>query len=178
MPLQKDALKQNFLRVFSDISSGKIKTSSPPVPPPPALCLEAAQALSDAYDRWVKGSNPMAGPLTSIVVPGASAGLTASLVLPLFTGWGPGFLAYWTPVMFAGPGFIPVNPIVPVSTAAAVAGITAEMALLVSPASLPTAPQSLEQTADVLSTILHRWTLSLQVLGTTLAGVPSTFPLM
>jgi hypothetical protein len=175
MTLLQNTLQLNLLNVFNDLRDGKKKVAYPSVPPHPSTPNEVCAALAEAYDNWVISSVAMAGALT-IVSPGMKSALQTSLVAPLLSGFGPGFAAYWSPVVFAGPGFIPANPVIPISTAASAAGITADMSDMMNSNK---SPQSLEEVSFNLSKILCSWTTKLQVLATTTSVPPvvSTLPI-
>ncbi len=90
--------------------------------------------------------------------PGNLATLSALLVQNLMTGWTPGLLAYWTPVNWVGPGFIPVNPTVPVILSGIAAPLAATLAI----------KTNREDAAKRIASILHSYTVQITVVTTTL----------
>jgi hypothetical protein len=135
---------------------------------PPNIPIVVANSLADAYDSYVSSGSPTAGTL-SIVSPGIKSVLASALIAPLMTGWAPGLIAYWTPVVWTGPGFIPINPTIPVP----LAGIAPEISSMLSEG-----PQSLEDATDKISKILHKYTTLLTVTATTIppASIVSILP--
>ncbi len=164
MSLEKSTLEKALLKAFMKIK----ETNSPGFAP--LLSPGVALALAEAYHEYAKDAS--AGPLVvaSPGIPSALAGILS--VIPLFAGWGPGLLAYWTPVTFAGPGFIPVNPTIPV----AVVGVTAEIVLMLppNPIKISSETEFVQKFAD----ILHRYTTQIMVTATTTSAPPvvSTIP--
>lgn len=158
MALSKSALKSGILAAFQKIKSNPGQALAP------NMSLPVARELADAYHTYA--STAMAGS-TTITIPGQASTLAGVLSsVPLFLGWGPGMLAYWSPVMFGGPGFIPSNPTV----AAAIVGATAEIALLLPPNIITIRTE--EEFAEKLSTILDRWTKLVMVVTTTTTPTP------
>jgi hypothetical protein len=166
--LKPDTLAQSLIA-----AQKRIQNLKPPfAPPAPLMALTVAAEYAKAYDDWVNASSPLAGGVLSIITPGSKDLITASLVsVPLMAGWVPGLIAYWTPVVWAGPGYIPANPTV----AAAISGMAAPLAVLFVPPPLFT---SQEAFATALATILYTFTLLVTVTGTTAAGVATPLPIL
>ena len=163
MPLSKSDLKANILTAFRNVKSSPGPLTAPLMSP------IVANQLANAYHKYALAG--MAGALKAIV-PGQPAALGGPLAaVPLFLGWGPGLLAYWTPVIFAGPGFIPANPTVP----AAVVGVTADIVLLLPPN--PIKIKTEEEFADKLATALDLWTKKIMVITTTVSVPPVVAPM-
>jgi hypothetical protein len=168
MTLMQNTLQLQLLNVFNDLREGRRKVAYPQTPPHPSIPNEVCAALTEAYDNWVVSSVPMAGALT-VVSPGLKSALQSLLAMPLLAGFGPGFAAYWSPVIFAGPGFIPTNPVVPISVSASAAGLSADILKMINSRD---SPMTLEEVSLVLSKTLYSWTTKLQVLATTTSAPP------
>lgn len=123
--------------------------------PPVMIPRRVASLLAEAYHEYAISAQ--AGPAVSMVVPPSPSVLESALVAPMLAGWAPGLAAYWAPVIWTGPGLIPVNPTVP----AAVLGVAPEVLGLLSSLS----PEDLF--LDRLSEILHRYTGQVLVTTTT-----------
>jgi len=163
MALLQPILKQNILNAMNKIKASKESDVTSPL-----LSSVDAQAYADAYHSYA--ASAMAG-IATIVVPGQASALKGPLMgMPLFTGWGPGLVAYWTPVMFTGPGYIPVNPTIAVGAI----GASAEIALLLPPNKIDIKTE--EEFAGKLATILDKWTKNVIVLLTTISVPPITMP--
>lgn len=165
MSLEKGVLEESLLKAFMKIKQTKGSPGLAPLISPP-VALE----LANAYHEYAQKA--IAGPL-SLASPGVPAALAGILsAIPLFAGWGPGLLAYWTPVTFAGPGFIPVNPTVPV----AVIGASAEIILMLPPN--PIKIKTEEEFVQKFAEILHKYTTQVMVVATTTTVPPvvSTIP--
>lgn len=158
MALSLSTLTQNIIGVFQD--GLKIKTAT--AGSPPLIDRSVAKALADAYDSYIKSGAPKAGSL-SISVPGNVSALEQALTPTMMAGWSPGLLSYWSPVMWAGPGFIPANPTIPV----AMAGVTPEVIPVVS-----TPSTSMENVASRIAAILHKYTMQIKVTSTTTTVPP------
>jgi hypothetical protein len=104
MPLVQALLTKKIADAYTKKSSSKDVT--------PLVADDAAKNLATAYDDWINSAGFPTPPLTFATPPVKSA-LQAALVAPVFAGWGPGLVAYWTPSTIAGPGLIPVNPLDP-----------------------------------------------------------------
>lgn len=168
MALSKDLLKSLLLKAFSDIKRNPGSNSLP------LISQEVAMKLALAYDQYAKLAN--AGPLLP-ATPGNITGLASQLSsLPLFSGWGPGLVLYWTPVMFSGPGFIPVNPTVAAGASVASAQIASYLSPIIS--SIGSSKQTEDQFLESLSSILHSATQTVIVTATTTTAPPvvSTIP--
>lgn len=163
MPLSQSVLKANLLKVFNEANESKTKDPGPPLIP-----VNLAQAFADAYDKYAQGAKTI-GPLTQ-VSPGVTPGLAGSLVLPMFAGWGPGLIAYWSPVTYAGPGLIPVNPVI-ASVPAAFGPIVTELGPTLFK-DMTDGKKSADDVADKIATILHKYTGKLLVLTTTTSVPP------
>lgn len=163
--LIKSVLKSKIKQALED--TAKVKDSEAGAPP--MIHSKAAKAIAAAYDDYA--SQAQAGPLL-ISVPGQKILIEQGLSAPSFAGLGPAILLYWTPIMWAGAGFIPANPTIPV----ALSGIAPEIAAMIA----GTKPDSMDTFADKLSTILHTYTGQLMVLATTTSIPPvvSTIPVM
>ena len=162
MALVQTVLKQNILNAMNKIKASKESDITSPL-----LSSVDAQAYADAYHSYA--ASAMAG-IATIAIPGQASALKGPLMgMPLFTGWGPGLVAYWTPVMFTGPGYIPVNPTI----AAGAIGASAEIALLLPPNK--TNVKTEEEFADKLATILDSWTKKVMV---TLTTLPTPVPVV
>ena len=158
MALVKSLLKSGILAAMRSVKNNPGPSSAPNMSP------AVAREFANAYHSYAAAA--MAGS-TTITVPGQASTLAGSLsAVPLFLGWGPGMLAYWSPIAFGGPGFIPVNPTV----AAAVVGATAEIALLLPPNSIENRTE--EEFAEKLSTVLDKWTKLVMVTTTTMSVPP------
>lgn len=169
MPLSKNVLKNNLIYAFNNIKTAKkpeFKVQLAPLQPP-----AVAREFAIAYHRYAAMAT--AGALPLQISRGSIDALAGPLMtIPLWAGWGPGFLAYWTPVAFTGPGFLPANPILPPTIAAGAGLITAEiLAGILNPTNM-TSSNTEEAVADKLATILHKYTTQLQVLATTLTVPP------
>lgn len=154
MPLSASTLSDGLTRAFKktfDTVKGSVDGSPPNIP------KVVADELAAAYDGYVTSGSPKAGAL-SIVIPGIPASLGSAMVAPMMAGWFPGLVAYWTPVIWTGPGFIPINPTIP----AALSGIAPEISKFLAGGS-----HSLEESADKISEILHKYTTQLMVTATT-----------
>lgn len=171
MPLSQAVLKANILKVFNEANASKDKE-----PGPPNIPTSLADKFADAYDQYAAGAKTI-GPLAQIV-PGLKTGLAGSLNLPMFAGWGPGLIAYWAPVQYAGPGFIPVNPVAPSQTAAFASIITELGPTLFK--DMTDGKKSAADAADKIATILHKYTLKLMVTTTTTSAPPviATVPVL
>jgi len=166
MPLSKDTLKSNILKAYNDAMNGTIQFDNPPQPPPPGLSKQMAGALAKAYDDYAKQAQ--AGALTTIATPGLKSALEQNLTgCEDYSGWAIGVGLYWAPVMFAGGGYIPANPMLPVTVTALIVGISGEM-----PGYIKTTRSSVDQAAGDLATLLHSWTTKLQVTTTTTSTPP------
>lgn len=160
MPLSQKVLSTNIANAFKQFVQSKDKTNSSP-----QIGVSVAQALAQAYDNYVKAGQPLAGALI-ISVPPVPSGLASALVAPNFAGWAPGLITYWTPVIFAGPGFIPVNPTIP----AALSGITSPLAAVLK--ANQTGKSSIDDSADQIASILHSFTIQVMVTTTTTSTPP------
>ena len=165
MPLSKDTLKSNILQAYNDILDGKITFDNPPDPAPPGMSKQLAAALADAYDKYAKQAQ--AGALT-VSVPGVKATLESNLKgSEEYGGWAVGVGLYWAPVMFAGGGYIPANPVVPTTVTTVISGIAGDM-----PGYIKTERDSVDKAAGDLAELLHKHTTKLQVLSTTTSTPP------
>lgn len=162
MPLIEATLKAGILNVFTQNTNSKGKD-----PKPPAIPDQVAQALADAYDKYALGAKAVP-PLTQ-VTPGVVAGLAKALVAPSMAGWAPGLLAYWSPVTYGGPGFIPVNPVAP--SVGALSGISAEINDLFFK-NLTNSKASADEVAGKIAGILHKYTTMLMITATTTSVPP------
>ncbi len=154
MSLSKSTLESNILSAFNEtfnIIKGNVSGTPPLIPSP------VANNLAKAYDDYVKSGSPKAGAL-SMATPGNLATLSSLMVQNMMTGWTPGLIAYWTPVNWVGPGFIPANPTVP----AILSGIAAPLA-----ATLAT-KSNREDAAKRIAAILHSYTVQITVITTTI----------
>lgn len=133
---------------------------------PPLIDSSVAKALASAYDTYA--SKALAGALT-ISVPGQKSILEQAFKAPAFAGVTAGLLAYWTPVLWAGAGFIPANPTVPV----ALAGLSTPLSLLLK----GPAPANMPLFASQLALLLHTYTSMLIVTATTTSTPPVVSPI-
>lgn len=160
--LSQELLKNNLKEAFSTIKANPGPLTAPLMSP-----IVSSQ-LANAYHRYAITAT--AGPLVQ-VVSGNPAVLASQLsALPMMGGWQTGLVLYWTPVMFTGPGFIPLNPIVPASLSTAGAAISALLA----------ESFSTSMSEDVfclrLSGVLHTVTSGLIVTSTTISTPPVIAP--
>jgi hypothetical protein len=139
-------------------------------PTPKAMAMNFAMA----YHRWVLQSMPMAGPLMldpsrlSMGVVLLAAQLQA---VPFMLGWGPGLISYWNTANWIGPGYIPINPVMPTSLMPPF-GVATEIAQWVA-GSGDNPPGSYDAAAGRLATILYKYTLKIQVITTTVPPMGS-----
>lgn len=170
MPLLKNDLKDKFVKVFKDVEDGVIKIEQPPGGLPiPLMSQKLADALAKAYHDWAAGA--LAGGMSpSGGVPGT---ISAALVLtPLFAGWGPGTVAYWTAVIWALPGTA-----TGVTIGASMVKVSADILaqLFTPPFPNSSSPKTKEEFADKLATILDSNTKAIKVtMTTTASGATST----
>lgn len=167
MPLSQSVLKGELLNAFNKISQIKDKTPQGVIHP------QAADALASAYDNYVLAGQPLAG-ILQISVPPVKASLTAVMTMPSLAGFPAGLPAYWAPVIWTAPGFIPVNPTIPTPPGSMVSDILNILTSAVEKKS------SAEDVADQVSSILHTYTTGLLVTATTISVPPvtSTFPVV
>lgn len=166
--LVQQPLTTNLKTCFERIYSGNVsKEASSSVPM--TIPLPIAQEMANAYHKWVVASKPMALATTQLV-PGNVSALATSLMLPNLEGWAVGFPLYWVGVTFAGPGFIPVNPMDPISLTAATAQIKSLIQLMMPP--LPPQFNTIDEFVGRLSTILYTCTKMLMVITTTTSAPP------
>ena len=170
MPLLQSDLKSKIKSAFD--SAMQIKSSEQGCPP--NIHSQVAKSLAAAYDDWVTQAVPLAGVL-SISLPGQKSVLETPFALPNFTGLGPGIILYWTPVMWAGPAFIPSNPFSPPSLLS-LTGIAADIAAFVAGPK----PTTSDDAANQIATILYTYTMKLKVLATSMTTPPvvSMFPIV
>lgn len=167
MPLVEQVLAQNIKDAFEktfDVIKGEVAGS------PPLIPQVVANNLAQAYDSYVKSGAPLAGALM-MATPGNLASLSAAMVQNMMRGWTPGLLSYWTPVIWAGPGFIPANPTIP----AALSGIAAPLEN-----TLQKQTDDRMDAARRIANVLHTYTLQIQVLATTVppASAVSILPIL
>lgn len=165
MPLVQADLKDKLKTAFEDLQKEKTDSPAGTVIPP------SATKIADAYHAYAK--NAMAGPLTPDGLPGVASILEAAMTgQPLDAGLDTGCLAYWSPVMWKGPGFIPMNPTIPAGLSGLKADLTAAFKKLTADKA------SVSDAADEIAKILHTYTTKLQVTATTVppASVVSTLP--
>lgn len=156
MPL----LQQSLSSGIADAFRNGMKITEGSAGCPPNIVSSVAKELAGAYHSYA--SKIMAGPLTPISFPMLSI-LETSLEPHRMIGWGTGLMSYWTPVMWKGPGFIPANPTIP--------GIISAAGPEVFSLFSNTIP-SLEECADRIASILHKYTMQLKVLATTTTVPP------
>jgi hypothetical protein len=84
-------------------------------------------------------------------------------------GWTPGLVAYWTATTWAGAGFIPVNPTIPI-------GIVAVAPLIAAFLAPPPKASSDDDAAAILAGILYTGTVALQVTATADDGTVTVLP--
>lgn len=169
MPLVQSALSALLLDVLKQQGEDKQTPSASPVPTAPALA-----ALAGAYHKWVMTGFPL--PPLAWTVPPTQAALQGLLSAPMFSGWGPGLMAYWSPTSINGPGFMPINPLSPPAVArlpVAAAQVVSELALqLVSSAQLKN--ETVEAVADKLAAKLFTFTTGLSYMTTTTTLPPAS----
>lgn len=169
--LDQEELKKQLMAAFDRIKKNK----DIPVPSSPLLSPFAANELAMAYDTWIKNTPPKAGGALSISSPGQTSLLAASLAsIPLMAGWAPGLLAYWTPVLWKGPGFSAApNPTIP----AGILALAVPLATLISP---PPKVTSEDAFAAELAGILYAGTkIGIIVTATPDAtGTPAPVPIV
>lgn len=161
MPLALDTLKSALLNALDESS----KIEGPPASDPLSIPTKVAKSLAAAYHSYA--STTLALPMVSRVVPASLSSLESALTTFKMAGWEPGLIAYWSPVTWTGPGFIPVNPMV----VASLSGISSEVERLMSSMS-----PSVQEFSGKLAGILHKHTVGLQVITTTLSAPPVISP--
>jgi hypothetical protein len=167
MPLSQSILKREISSAFNNILKIKDKTPIGVIHP------QAAEALASAYDNYVISGQPLAGVL-KISVPPVRATLVPFLSAPSLAGFVPGLSAYWSPVIWTGPGFIPTNP-----TIALPSPTLANDILSVLRDSVQLRLSSTD-VADRIASLLHTYTTSITVTATTTSVPPvtSTIPIV
>lgn len=160
MPLVSATLKAQLSSAFGGGSSIATKEQGSP----PNVHSEAARLIASAYDSWIKLSVPAAGALV-ISAPGVMGSLVSSLRASRLVGFEAGLIAYWAPVMWSGPGFIPMNP----TDTSGLVGLSAEIESFVSS---DQKPSSVDDAAGKLSDILCKYTQRLNVIATTTTTPP------
>jgi len=173
MPLVQAALTQKIEDAYKKIQDGKGSDVTP------KISDDAASALAGAYDDWINQAGFPTPPISFVSPPQKSA-LQQSLTLPLFAGWGPGLVAYWSPSTIAGPGFIPVNPLAPATIAqlpSLAAQLTADLASMLVSLSNDKSVTA-HDAADKLASKLFTFTTSLmyQTTTTSVPPVVATLP--
>lgn len=165
MPLVQTVLKTKIEQAFKDLLDDKSKDPSGKVN------QSAADKLSSAYDDYA--SQALAGALTPTGLKPIKATLMGLMVgQQLHDGFDKGLLAYWGPVMWAGPGFIPLNPTIP----AGLAGVGNDLKSAFK--DLADGKASVSDAADKIAQILHKYTGKLKVTATTVppTSAVSTIP--
>lgn len=170
MPLSSSELKSNILKVLDEVSSDPGPNNLPLLSMPVAAKL--ASAYSDYAGKAIASGMTPSG--------GSSSTIASELVkLPLMAGWTLGLTKFWGAVTFAGPGFIPKNPTIPVGITISLApALTAYMNTLVSSMSSPSPiKQTKDMFAENLANLLHNATMTVIVTGTTTSAPPVVSPL-
>lgn len=132
---------------------------------------EVCELIASAYHSYVLGVSP--GPFT-FVTPPVPASFASALPPPFFAGLPAAFVAYWSPVTWVAPGFIPANPTVAAGGAVVIA--SALPTLLFSAPGVPVRRDSFSEFADDLAEVLHAATLAVVITSTTTSAPPVVAP--
>lgn len=161
MSLSQQDLSRRFAKTFTDVQRNVLRVTPAGVQLP-LMPIELAQELSKQYHEWA--SSAIAGGMIPV---GGNHSLIASQLssMPLMSGWAPGLISYWTAVSWNAPT-ISTGVSIPVALVKISADIVSQFIAPPNPSAF--SPQSIDEFADRLATILHSGTLLLQVTQTIL----------
>lgn len=167
MALVQATLKAQLEAAFKTLQADTATSS-----PKGTVISSSATLLAAAYHTYASLALVDAG--FSQVTPATPSPMQAAMIgQPLDAGFESGMTAYWTPVTWTAPGFIPVNPTNP----AGISGVASDLKSAFK--DLTDGKASVSDAADRIATILHTYTQKVMVNTTTVppASVPATLPL-
>lgn len=166
MPYVQDGLKSKIKDALQKLLDDKDTASAAPVPSD-ASC----DALATAYDDWAQLPLKAFSPVVQ------KSALKAALAAPLFSGWGPGFIAYWTGSTVTVPAT--TAGIMGPTPAIAGATIPGDMAKIVQDFAKKGQEPPLDDVADKIAGVLFKATNQLIYILTPIvpAPIPTTLPL-
>jgi hypothetical protein len=166
MPYVQADLKSKIKDALQKLKDSKDKSSTAPVPND-----ESCDALATAYDDWAMLPLKAFSPVVQ------KSALKSALSAPMFAGWGPGFISYWTGSTVTVPAT--TSGLMGPTSATAGATIPADMAQIMLDFAKKGQEPSLDDVADKIAGVLFKATNQLIYILVPVppSPTPTTLPL-